>query len=66
MYQQFDVDIVPLGCNFIRNETPAQGFFQPAFLLENETPVQVFPGEFFKIFQPVSLLRRDSSTGIFL
>ena len=71
--QQFNVNIVPLGCNLIQNETQAQRFsckfwntFPPALLVENETPTQVFSSEFCKFFQPVSPLKRVFSTAFFL
>ena len=46
VYQNFYVDILPLTCNFIKNEAPPETFccafsenFQPATLLKTSTGV---------------------------
>ena len=60
-YQQFDVDIVPQACNFIKSETPAQVFsrkvleyFQLVTLLKTRIQHRCFLVNFAKIFKKLN------------
>ena len=67
MYQEFNVDAVPVAYKLIKNETPAQvilGNFEnicsACNFIKNETSSQIFSCEFWETFQPAILLKNGT------
>ena len=61
VYQQFDVDIVPSNCNFIKSRLQRWCFlrilrnFSACNVIKKEAPTQVFSMKFCKIFKTIIL-----------
>ena len=67
VYQEFNVDAVPVAYKLIKNETPAQvilGNFEnicsACNFIKNETSSQIFSCEFLETFQPAILLKNGT------